>query len=291
MSTSKRLSQVYGAAPVLDIDDTSKIVIMSDCHRGDGSWVDGFSHNQHIFEAALSHYYDKGFTYIENGDGDELWKFKSFSEISRIYVDIFRLLRRFYEDRRLYMLFGNHDMEKKDPAFVQKNMARFYDTHTDTYEPLFEDLTVLEGLVLKYRQTGCELFVVHGHQGDLRDDEFWRTSKFFVRHFWRRLELLGFKDITSAAKNNVKKKRVERAINDWALKNNKTVIAGHTHRPVCPLDQKSFYFNDGSCVHPNSIAALEIVKGEISLVRWGIKTTEELSLVVSRQEIAVRRPI
>lgn len=291
MSTYSRLCQVFAAAPVIKIDDTTKIVIMSDCHRGDGSWIDNFSHNHNIFYAALRHYFDNGFTYIENGDGDELWKFKSLHDISNIYIDIFRLLHRFYEENRLYLILGNHDIEKKYTDFVRRNMAVFYDNHTDTYEPLFNDITIHEGLVLKHTGSGRELFVVHGHQGDPRDDKYWRTSKFFVRHFWRRMELLGFKDITSAAKNNVKKKHVENKLFKWAEKNQKILIGGHTHRPICPLDPKNLYFNDGSCVHPTSITGLEIQKSEITLVKWSVKSTEDMHLRVDRQEIAVRRKI
>lgn len=291
MSTYSRLSEVFSSSPVIPIDDRTKIVLMSDCHRGDGSWIDNFSHNQNIYHAALRYYYDNGFTYIENGDGDELWKFKSLHDISNIYVDIFRMLHHFHSENRFYMIYGNHDIEKKDPAYVRENMAVFYDNHTNTYEPLFENIVVREGLVLKHKLSGCELFIVHGHQGDLRDDKFWRTSKFFVRHFWRRMELLGFKDITSAAKNNVKKKHVENKLNEWASKNKKILIAGHTHRPICPLDPTNLYFNDGSCVHPTSITGLEIQNSRITLVKWSVKTTEDMRLFVNRQEIAVSRKI
>ena len=291
MSTSERLNEVRKNAPVVPFDDSSRVVIMSDCHRGDGSWIDNFSHNQHIFGAALRYYFDNGFTYIENGDGDELWKFKSLSDISNVYIDIFRRLHRFYGENRLYLIYGNHDMEKKDPDFVQKNMAIFYDNHTNSYEPLFENIVVHEGLVLKHSGTGRELFVVHGHQGDLRDDRNWRTSKFLVRHFWRRMELLGFKDITSAAKNNVKKKRVENKLFDWAQENKTIIIAGHTHRPICPLDPNNLYFNDGSCVHPTSITGLELQNSELTLVKWSVRAAEDMTLFVRRQEIAVPRKI
>jgi UDP-2,3-diacylglucosamine pyrophosphatase LpxH len=291
MSTYSRLSEVYTAAPVVEFGETSKIVIMSDCHRGDGSWIDNFSHNQNIYYAALRYYFENGFTYIENGDGDELWKFKCLRDIDSIYVDIFRLLSRFHRENRLYLILGNHDIEKKDPGFVRENMAEFCDNNAATYEPLFENITVHEGLILKYAPSGRPLFVVHGHQGDPRDDRFWRAGKFFVRHFWRRMELLGFKDITSAAKNNVKKKHVERKLFNWAAKNNTILIAGHTHRPICPRDPKNLYFNDGSCVHPTSITGLEIRNSAIKLVKWGVRTTEDMRLIVDRQEIAAERRI
>ncbi|MEL4107065.1 metallophosphoesterase [Oscillospiraceae bacterium WX1] len=291
MSTYAKLTQVYKKSIQIPYNDDSKIVLIGDCHRGDGSWIDNFLHNRPLYYAALRHYYDGGFTYIDLGDSEELWKFKSLRDISSIYIDIYRLLHHFYAENRLFMIYGNHDMAKKDPQYVRENMARYYDNHTNQYEPLFENITVHEGLILRHAVTEKELFLVHGHQGDLRDDQFWRSGRFFVRHFWRRMELLGFKDITSAAKNNVKKKRVERSLTQWAVQNNTYIVAGHTHRPVCPLDPKIPYFNVGSAVHPSCITCLELVGNALTLVKWSVRPTENLLLSVARQEIAVPRSL
>ena len=51
------LSRVFESAKQIPFDDFSRIVLMSDCHRGDGSWADDFSRNQHIYFAALTHYF------------------------------------------------------------------------------------------------------------------------------------------------------------------------------------------------------------------------------------------
>ena len=84
MNTLKRISKVFKTAEEIVFDDNSKIVLMSDCHRGDGNWSDDFSKNQNIYFAALTHYYDKNYTYIEIGDGDELWENKRFSDITKV---------------------------------------------------------------------------------------------------------------------------------------------------------------------------------------------------------------
>ena len=105
------------------------------------------------------------------------------------------------------------------------------------------------------------------------------------------MELLGFKDITSAAKNNVKKKHVENKLYEWAHQNGTILVAGHTHRPICPLDPKNLYFNDGSCVHPTSITGLEIQNAELTLVKWSVRADEDMTLFVKRQEIAMPRRI
>jgi len=78
MSTSKRLTEVFKSAEEILFDDSSKFIFFSDCHRGDNSWSDDFADNQNLFFHALNYYYNKGFTYIEIGDGDELWENKIF---------------------------------------------------------------------------------------------------------------------------------------------------------------------------------------------------------------------
>lgn len=51
----------------------TKFIVMSDCHRGDGSAADEFAHNSLIYKCALEYYLKEGFTYIELGDAEELW--------------------------------------------------------------------------------------------------------------------------------------------------------------------------------------------------------------------------
>ncbi len=291
MSTFTRLNEIFKSADEIAFDDSSKIVLISDCHRGDGSWVDDFTHNQNLYYAAIKYYYKNGFTYIDLGDSDELWKNKNFSDISNIYTDIFRLLHDFYKEDRYYMIYGNHDIVKKYPAYIKKNFERYYNSHTDSYEPLFENIKAHEGLILKHRDTQSKVLLIHGHQGDLLNDIFWRLGRFLTRYVWRKLELFGLKDPTSAAKNYAKERKVERKILEWVRINKQTVIAGHTHRPTCPPEEVHPYFNDGSCVHPNCITAMEIENAEITLVKWDIKTKEDRSVYVDREPLAVPRKL
>ena len=62
MYTLKRLSKVFESSEEIPFDDSSRIILMSDCHRGDGSWADGFMKNQHIYFAALNHYFNENYT-------------------------------------------------------------------------------------------------------------------------------------------------------------------------------------------------------------------------------------
>lgn len=74
MSYQKRLDQAFENAPVLPLDDNHKYVVFSDCHRGSGNNNDNFIKNEHLYLAALRHYNRMQYTYVELGDGDELWE-------------------------------------------------------------------------------------------------------------------------------------------------------------------------------------------------------------------------
>jgi predicted phosphodiesterase len=283
MSTSKRLTQVFQSAPEIHFDDRSKFILFSDCHRGDNSWADDFANNQTLFFHALKHYYHQGFTYIEIGDGDELWENSSFANIRRAHSHVFWLLRKFYIQDRFHLIWGNHDMERKDPETVKRTLYRFRNERTGEYEPLFEGIQPREGLVLRHVDTGVKVFLVHGHQGGLLNDRWWRLSRFFVRYLWRHVQLLGVKDPTSPAQNLKKRNEVERKITQWVEANHHILIAGHTHQPRFPAQGAPPYFNTGSCVHPRCVTGIEIQDGEIALIKWWVKPDAAGMLHVARE--------
>ena len=283
MSASKRLTRILNSSKVLSFDDTSRIVIMSDCHRGDGSWGDNFSNNQNLFFAALSYYYENGYNYIEVGDGDELWENRKIDNIIQAHSDVFWLMSLFYVDNRLYMLYGNHDIIKRDPKFAKTSCESFFCDSTNSSVPLFPGIEMMEGLILNYKNSNHRIFITHGHQADILNSTLWRLARFLVRYLWRPLELMGVKDPTSAAKNNERKNTVEKRLIDWVNKENQMLIAGHTHRPVFPQVGEPLYFNSGSCVHPRCITALEIRNGAIQLVKWAIMTKPDRTLYVGRE--------
>jgi predicted phosphodiesterase len=94
--------------------------------------------------------------------------------------------------------------------------------------------------------------------------------------------LIGVNNPTSAAKNNKKKKQIERILTSWSINQNQMIITGHTHRATMPTVGEPLYFNDGSCVHPRGITAIEIENGEVSLVKWCYKVREDATLYIGR---------
>ncbi len=233
MTIQKRLDRVYQTAPEIPFDDTSRLVFMSDCHRGDGSWADNFARNQNLCYAALRHYYIKGFTYFELGDGDELWENKCLCDIVTMHSDIFSLMARFYREGRLYMLYGNHDMAKKSKS-IYKSYAVVEDEFEQTKKALFPDIAIHESLKLRHRRTGREILLTHGDQADFLYYRLWRLARFLVRYLWRPLELSGINDPTDPGKNYHKKSRVHQCLSDWSAQNQCMLIAGHTHKPALP---------------------------------------------------------
>ena len=160
----RRLTEVYNTAKDILFDDSSRFVFLSDSHRGDNSRADGFAENEDLFVHALSHYHDRGFTYVEVGDGDDLWKNRRFSDIRRAHERTFNLLHRFNQQNRLHLILGNHE-----------NLGGRHDwTERD-------GMAVHEGLILRHATTGQRIFTFHGHQADFISDRF-RTVNGFGRH-------------------------------------------------------------------------------------------------------------
>lgn len=284
MLTSKsRLDNAYKNAKQLAFDDNSKFILFSDCHRGDNSFADDFANNRNIYFHALKHYFSEGFTYIELGDGDELWENLTFKSILDAHKNVYDLMQLFYNQQRLHLLWGNHDMVYRDPKNVEKYLYTYFDERMGEVMPLFPSIQIHESIVLKHAETQQELFLVHGHQADWWNFLFWKWSRFMVRVLWKPLNVMGIADPTEPAKNYKEMIKIERRTKKWIVANNNLItVCGHTHRPRFPEPGDIAFFNDGSCVHPRSITGIEIENGAISLIKWQIATNDDGVLHIVR---------
>lgn len=289
MKMNNKLDKIFKNSKELVIDDNTKLVIMSDCHRGAGNNYDNFIKNKNIFEVALQDYYNKGFTYIELGDGDEMWEIEDYEDIIETHLDAFKQLKKFNDSGKLIMIYGNHDIVKNSPKILKKYFYKYYGKEKEKEKSLLDNLIVYESLILKYKN--YDIFLIHGHQVDFLNSTIWPFSRFLVRHIWKPLEQLGIKDPTSAAKNYKVTQKTEKRLKNWSIKNNKILIAGHTHRPIFPQIGKSLYFNDGSCIHPNGITCIEIESGNITLVKWVLKANKNKLISVKRKVLDGNKPI
>jgi UDP-2,3-diacylglucosamine pyrophosphatase LpxH len=244
----RRFSQALEAARSIPFDDSSRFVLFSDLHRGNGGRGDRFLPNAELFLSALSDYVQRGFGYIEVGDGDELWKGWSFEEIRYAHRRVFELLNELDRQRRLHLVLGNHDVRRR------------------TRQPELKDgMLRREGLVLRHRPGGQRLFVVHGHQADILCDPMYffarRAARFGYRlrdwmRRWRPLDHL-----------QQEMGKLEHRIIHWINAHSQIVICGHTHRLSFPREADPPYFNTGSGLIPGIITGLEIQFGEIVPVR------------------------
>lgn len=291
MFTDKRLTQAFKDARVEYFDQDSKYIFFSDSHRGDDSISDEFTRNQSLLVHALDYYYSNDYTYVEVGDGDELWEYRQYRHIRYAHGDVFAVLKKFHRKNKLIMLYGNHNIRLKNPHYAKKNLSRYYDEYNQCFHPLFPKLVPIESLVLKNRTTNQDIFVVHGHQGDLMNDQLWVLSMLSMRLFWRYLHVVGFRNPSSPARNVYKRHKIERNYQKWIAKHKRMLICGHTHRPRFPKNNDLPYFNTGCCIHTKGITGIEIVNNTVMMVDWRIRADKHGVLHFHRTVVRGPEPL
>ena len=194
------------------------------------------------------------------------------------------MLGQFYQQGRLYLLYGNHDMVKKYRRYTDKTCSSYFCTEKQAVTPLFPKLTVQEGYILSDCKYGKILYLTHGHQADIWNSTLWRLTRTLVRYLWGPLERVGFLEPTSAAKNYRVKKKTEERLVSWARQHHCLLMCGHTHRPVM-ANRESPYFNSGSCVHPRCVTCIELKGRKFTLVKWTMTSQTDGSLFVDREEL------
>lgn len=291
MFTQQRLTKAYKDAKVKYFDENSKYIFFSDCHRGDDSMTDEFARNQVLMVSALRYYYKNGFTYVEAGDGDDLWEHKEFKYIRAAHTDVFTAMKAFYDKGRMIMLYGNHNNMLKNRVYVKNHYYHFYDEYEDKIKPLFEGMVPIESLLLRHRKTGQEILTLHGHQGDLMNDQLAFINMLLLRYFWRYMHLVGFKNPASPAKNMLKRHKVEKHYNKWLQNHKIMLICGHTHRLKFPKPGQLPYFNIGCCLHSKGITGIELVNDQIMIVQWRAQADDTGDLRVVRNVIRGPKPV
>jgi UDP-2,3-diacylglucosamine pyrophosphatase LpxH len=271
-----RLEATLEAATEVPFNDSSRLVFFSDLHRGDGSRADSFAANAELFTCVLTEYYEQGYTYIEAGDGDELWKSWTLRDVERAHAPVFDLMRRFHRGGRQHLILGNHDLPGGRHAATDK-----------------AGMPAREAISLWHTRTGQRILVLHGHQADLKSDCLPVLNRFLVASVWKRLQAHGLAAVTLPARDVTTLKRIERAMSAWAKERGQIIICGHTHRPMSAAHGSAPYFNAGSCVYPGYITGLEMHGGEISLIRWSAKTDAHSGRVtrIERQLAAAPRKL
>lgn len=259
MGCQARINRALSGALRLPLSSRSRYVVISDCHRGEGTANDNFLKNQHLYFAALEYYYERGYTYLELGDGEELWENRCLERIKKCHENVYGMFDLFGQQHRIVRIYGNHNIKLRD---------RLY-----------------EAIILENQEGGRDICMIHGHQADFFNSECWKLSRFLVRYVWKPLERSGVNDPTSAARNYKKLEKYEKCLSEWTKENDTYLAAGHSHRPrLCEMGD--LYMNAGSCVHPRCITGIEIEDMNLTLVKWEMTTHPDLSLYVGRDVIS-----
>lgn len=267
-----QIDRAFQLSPHLTIDNTSRLIFFSDAHRGVNNRDDMFAPNANLFLYALTHYFNQEYTFVEVGDGDELWHNRHFSDIRRTYSKIFDLFAEFWQRDRLQLIIGNHDSPK------------------GLFDPMEKDgMPVHQGLRMTYAPTGQKLFAVHGHQADPEGDVNWESYRRRSRYFMKYLMRIGIDKFHHFAEPEpglleqiklmrlprwfgdrvlTKAYRLESAIKLWLAQEQQVVISGHTHILNFPKEDDPPHFNLGHCSTPHYITGLEIDHGIMSMVKW-----------------------
>lgn len=269
----RRLSQIYQQAKVIPFDDSSKFVLFSDLHRGDKSPTDEFSQNESLFLEALRRYFDEGYTYIEVGDGDDLWCQRSFNKIRQMYEQVFEIIHQFERRGRLHFILGNHEILGRRSESVEKDGIQAH-----------------EALVLEHQKTRQKLFIFHGHQADYMNDRFILISRLIVRYLWRRLKTSRLSNFLSRLSTASGSRRIRKRIMDWIQREGPIVICGHTHVPTVPNVNSVPYFNLGACHNPGYLTGIEISDGQILPIKWLAESVLPQAAEPCYQRVPISQP-
>lgn len=203
--------------------DKDKFIILSDQHKGARDGADIFAGSARNYLSALDHYNKEKFIYINLGDSEELWE-NLFVTIKRHNKATFEKEKLFIEDDRFVKIFGNHDLYWGNDPLAAISLMQIYGRAIRIYEG-----AVLQTMV---NDKPLEIFMTHGHQGDLQSDGNW-FSKWFVSNVWGPLQ--GYLQINpnTPAYNNQLKTDHNRIMYEWSSqRKNMLLITGHTHQPV-----------------------------------------------------------
>lgn len=200
-----------------------KFIILSDQHKGARDGADIFAESAKNYLSALSHYNNEQFIYINLGDSEELWE-NLFVTVKRHNKATFEKERQFIADDRFVKIFGNHDLYWDNDPLAAVSLMQIYG----------RAIRVYEGAVLQtsVNSKPLNIFLTHGHQGDLQSDGNW-FSKWFVSDIWGPLQ--GYLRINpnTPAYNNQLKTDHNRIMYEWSSqRENLVLITGHTHQPV-----------------------------------------------------------
>jgi predicted phosphodiesterase len=235
---------------------TDKFIILSDQHKGARDGADVFAKAAKNYLAALDYYNKNHFFYINLGDSEELWE-NLFITVKRHNKATFEAEKLFITRHAFIKIFGNHDLYWDNDPLAGVGLQSIYGQKVEIYE----------GAILKTIVKGkpFEIYMTHGHQGDLQSDGNW-FSKWFVSDIWAPFQAYLRINPNTPANNNELKSDHNRMMYEWSSKRkNIILITGHTHQPVFrSLTQlESLYEKLGIAKQNNNTAEAAVLQNKI----------------------------
>lgn len=223
MKRFSNLQRLQYSSETIILERSSKVVVFSDLHLGDGGRNDEFLHNASLFSTVLrERYLSGGFSLVLNGDIEELFKF-DIESIVAAWDELFDLFISFNRNGFFRKLYGNHDQALLDHA--EYRLTPF----------------LSESLILLFE--GQRLLLFHGHQASVFLNEpcslFSRSLFYILRYLARPFGLRNY----SVSYSSRKQYAIERSVYEFSNRSKLISIIGHTHRPLFESMSKFDYLN------------------------------------------------
>ncbi|PWS28882.1 metallophosphoesterase [Pedobacter yonginense] len=208
---------------IFNVTAQDKFIILSDQHKGARDFADDFALAEKNYLAALKYYNSADFNYINLGDSEELWE-NLVETVIKHNKDTFDCEKAFIIRNAFTKVFGNHDLYWDNDPLSSFNLNRIYG----------QKIPIYEGVILKtvINQQTLNIFLTHGHQGDLQSDGNW-FSKWFVSTIWAPFQSYLQINPNTPAYDDQLKTEHNTLMYSW-MENQKNIalITGHTHQPV-----------------------------------------------------------
>ena len=166
--------------------------------------------------------------------------------------------KKFLLRKAFVKIFGNHDLYWDNDPLAAFNLEKIYG----------QQVAIYEGVILKTVVKGkaLEIYMTHGHQGDLQSDGNW-FSKWFVSDIWGPCQSYLRINPNTPANNNELKTDHNRIMYQWSSKcKNMLLITGHTHQPVFKslTHLEKLYEELGAAKKKNDVQAIDEIKKQIT---------------------------
>jgi predicted phosphodiesterase len=258
-------------------DTAQRFVVFSDQHKGNGDSGDDFRKSEANYIAALRHYQQEGFTFINLGDSEELWKYKVEEVLPRSTASL-AAEAAFQQGGHYLKVYGNHDVMWKNSIDANRLLKPYFALPLPVYEAVVLHVAVGD--------QSLNILLTHGHQGDTMSDNN-PLSTWLVAHLWAPLQRYLQINVNAPSTDGLLRNKHNRIMYEWSShRKNLLLVTGHTHQPVFasgrysshPSNQfdrgkdeklRPTYFNTGCCCFSDGdITGIEIADGYIRLIKW-----------------------